>query len=210
MFRQVVHRPATGPGTSPTSGARQQGGIFVQTDFPVVQATPRPTSQVGGPPVAFPPAPQLTAYVPVKFPYAQVAVVRFIQNQAVGNNSEQIAFPLSPRQAAGRSTATQYWNQHRTFSISTGVVLPEAVDIAALDSGIAANAILRQTRRTDVKLGPQTLRIHPAKRPQPVPEIDHATERQLAVARIRDMRLEALWLSGAIDDDEYFALRLAA
>lgn len=86
-----------------------------------------------------------------------------------------------------------------------------SADVAALDSAISANGILRQTRRTDVKLGPQTLRIHRLKLPKPVEvsDVEQADTRRLAIAEMRDMRLEALWMAGAITDDEYIALRAA-
>ena len=91
-----------------------------------------------------------------------------------------------------------------------GPVFSARADVAALDSAVTANGIERTTRRTDVKLGPQTLRIHPFKPIEPLPRVDHAVERLLAIAHMREMRLEALWLGGAITDEEYFALRQAA
>jgi len=125
----------------------------------------------------------------------------------------------APQRPAAPSTQTSQLPRHILarvlpfFSAQSRLRPPIAVasaaDIGALDSNIQAVAQLRIQRRTDIS---PYIRIV-AKRPpksSPVPVIDIATaERELAI-RIRDLRLEALWLSGAIEDDEYFALRQAA
>lgn len=90
------------------------------------------------------------------------------------------------------------------------IAVPSAADIAALDSNIQAVAQLRIQRRTDIGYVRVIHKPRTQPPPEPLPEVDVATIETELKMRIRDLRLEALWLGGALEDDEYFALRQAA
>lgn len=90
---------------------------------------------------------------------------------------------------------------------SATVLVPLSADVGALDSGVAGAGLSQTRRRTDTKI----IRLYRHKKPEQLAAVAAAEPAaEDLVAQLRDMRLEALWLSGAIDDDEYFALRQAA
>lgn len=112
------------------------------------------------------------------------------------------ALPL----AAWRKLQPFQSRQNRLPVVAAGptTLVPLSADVGALDSGVAGAGLSQTRRRTDTKI----IRLASHKKPKPAESA--SVEKPDLVGEIRDMRLEALWLSGAITDDEYFALRQAA
>jgi len=93
--------------------------------------------------------------------------------------------------------------------LRANIAIQSFVDIGALDSNIQAVGQIRIARRTDIGWVVIRHRKPPQEFAPPVEVAARPTDADL-VGEIRAMRLEALWLSGAITDDEYFALHQAA
>jgi hypothetical protein len=135
------------------------------------------------------------------------------------NENTWTAAALAPTPMPAAQTATPplaIWRRQQPFQSKQNrlslqpaatVLIPLSADVGALDSAVAGAGLSQTRRRTDTKI----IRLHWHKKPEQLAAV--AAAKPVAadlVAQLRDMRLEALWLSGAITDDEYFALRQAA
>jgi hypothetical protein len=95
-----------------------------------------------------------------------------------------------------------FWQIQKALAAATTRIDVGVADIGALDSNYVGFGALKITRRTDITF---IRKRHKEPAPDSLPELAQMN----LLIRIRDMRLEALWLSGAITDDEYFALRFS-